>query len=183
MCSVCLEEEIEDLKAKVKKEADRANTWKRRCDIKEKTVSELRSALSNTKAELSGVRAFLLEKDEVITQLQDEVARLNSVNYDLVQSSPKPSGVGGDEGTVSELRATLSNTMAELSGVRYDLVDTTKTLDNYRDMHVKMSRAKSELRKSVAGLEDTVRTLTEERDLARELYRGMVRKYAILLNR
>ena len=80
MCK-CLEEEIEDLKAKVKREAERAST----------TISELRAALSNTKAELSDVRRDLLE--------------------------------------------------------------------------------------------DTVRTLTEERDLARELFQGMVSKHDELLDR
>ena len=51
MCNKCLEEEIEDLKAKVKREAERAST----------TISELRAALSNTKAELSDVRSDLSE--------------------------------------------------------------------------------------------------------------------------
>ena len=85
--------------------------------------------------------------------------------------------------TVRELRATLHNTKAELSEVRHDLADTTKTLDKYRDMHVKRSRANSELRKSVADMEDTIRTLTEERDLARELFQGMMSEYADLLDR
>ena len=85
--------------------------------------------------------------------------------------------------TVRELRATLHNTKAELSEVRHDLAGTTKTLDKYRDMHVKMSRAKSELRKSVADLNETLATRTEERDLARELYQDMIRGYACLLDR
>ena len=85
--------------------------------------------------------------------------------------------------TVRELRATLHNTKAELSAVRHDLADTTKTLDKYRDMHVKMSRANSELRKSVADLNETLEALTEERDLARELFQGMVREYADLSDR
>ena len=111
MCNKCLEEEIEDLKAKVKREAERAST------------------------------------------------------------------------TISELRAALSNTKAELSDVRRDLEDTTTTLDNYRDTHVKSSRINSTLRKSIADQEDTVRTLTAERDLSRELFQGMVSAYADLLDR
>lgn len=160
MCE-CLEEEIEELKAELKREADRTTSW----------------------------------------------MRLWCLNVD----------------TVSELRASLSNTKAELSGVRLDLADTTTTLDRYRDMHVNMSRANSDLRKSVADLEDTIRTLTEERnlathvksiransdlgesfsgiwvsdsdredtirtltgdrDLAREMYQGVCSKYAELLDR
>ena len=85
--------------------------------------------------------------------------------------------------TDRELWATLHNTKAELTEVRHDLADTTKTLDKYRDMHVKRSRANSDLRKSVADLEDTIHTLTEERDLARELFQGMVTKHAKLLDR
>ena len=120
MCK-CLEEEIEALKAEVKREAERADTWR-------------------SLWELNG-------------------------------------------NTISDLRATLSNTKAELSDVRSDLADTTATLDNYRDLHVQRSRTNSVLRKSVSDLEDTVRTLTEERDLARELFQGMVSKHAELLNR
>ena len=71
----------------------------------------------------------------------------------------------------------------ELAAVRLDQADTTKTLDKYRDMHVKMSRANSELRHSVSDLEDTMASLTEERDLARELFQGMVSEYADLLDR
>ena len=85
--------------------------------------------------------------------------------------------------TVRELRATLSNTKAELSGVRQDLADTTKTLDKYREMHVKMSRANSELRKSVADMNEALVACTGERDLARELFQGMVSEYADLLDR
>ena len=121
MCSKCLEEEIEDLKAKVKQEAERANTWRSLWD-------------------LSG-------------------------------------------NTISELRAELSNTKAEMSGVRLDLADTTKTLDKYRGMHVKMSRANSDLRKSAADLNETLAMITEERDLSRELFQGMVSAYADLLDR
>ena len=84
---------------------------------------------------------------------------------------------------VRRLELAFHNAEAELAVVRYDLVDTTETLDKYRDMHVKMSRAKSELRKSVSGLEDTIRTLTEERDLSRESFQGMVSEYADLLVR
>ena len=120
MCE-CLEEEIEALKTKVKKEAERADIWTNLWD-------------------LSG-------------------------------------------NTIRELQATLDNAKADLFVVRYDLADTTKTLDKYRGMHVNMSRANSDLRKSVSDLEDTIRTLTEERDLARELFQGMVSEYADLLDR
>ena len=103
-----------------------------------------------------------------------------------------------------ELWLTLSNTKAELSGVRQDLADTTKTLDKYREMHVKMSRANSELRKaldkyremhvkmsrsnselrkSVADMNEALAACTGERDLARELFQGMVSEYADLLDR
>lgn len=44
-----------------------------------------------------GFQLRLAEKDEVITQLQAEVARLKSVNYDLMQAAPKPSDEDGDE--------------------------------------------------------------------------------------
>ena len=121
MCNKCLEEEIEDLKAEVKREAERTNTWRNLWDFSENRAHELRQALSIAKAELSDVRS--------------------------------------------------------------DLADTTATLDNYRDLHVQRSRTNSVLRKSVSDLEDTVRTLTEERDLARELFQGMVSKHAELLNR
>ena len=120
-------EEIEELKAKVAQEADRANSWS---------------------------RLWLLKVD-----------------------------------TVNELRATLSNTKAELSVVRSNLADTTtaldkyRNLDKYRDMHVKMSRANSGIWKSDSDLEDTIRTLTEERDIAREMFQGMVSKYAELSDR
>lgn len=57
----------------------------------------------------------------------------------------------------------------ELAAVRLDLADTTTTLDRYRDMRVKM--------------EGIIRTLTEERDLSRELFQGMVSEYADLLDR
>ena len=120
MCE-CLEEEIEALKTKVKKEAERADIWTNLWD-------------------LSG-------------------------------------------NTIRELQATLDNAKADLFVVRYDLADTTKTLDKYRGMHVNMSRANSDLRKSVSGLKDAIRTLTEERDLARELFQGMVSEYADLLDR
>ena len=100
MCSKCLAEEIEDLKAKVKKEADWTDYWRRLCELKADTVSELRVTLKNTKAELSDAQS--------------------------------------------------------------DLADTTTTLDKYR-------RANSEL--------------TEERDLSRELFQGMVSAYADLLDR
>ena len=47
--------------------------------------------------------------------------------------------------------------------------------------------ANSDLRKNVSDLEDTLRTLTrtltEERDLSRELFQGMVSAYADLLDR
>ena len=112
-----LEDEVEELKVKVKQEADRANKW---------------------------CRLWVLKVD-----------------------------------TVRELRATLHNTKAELSAVRHDLADTTKTLDKYRDMHVKTSRAKSELRKSVANLNEKLEALTEER----EMFRDMEVKYADLLVR
>ena len=82
-----------------------------------------------------------------------------------------------------DLNVALENTKAELSGVRSDLADTTKTLDKYREMHAKMSKANSELRKSVADLNETLATRTEERDLARELYQDRIRCYADLLNR
>ena len=120
MCE-CLEEEIEALKTKVKKEAERADIWTNLWD-------------------LSG-------------------------------------------NTIRELQATLDNAKADLFVVRYDLADTTKTLDKYRGMHVNMSRANSDLRKSVSDLEDTIRTRTEERDLSRELFQGMVSEYADLLDR
>ena len=106
MCK-CLEEEIEELKAELKQETERAITWR---------------SLWN----LSG-------------------------------------------NTISELRATLSNAETELAAVRHDLADTNTTLDKYRDMHVKMSRAKSDL--------------TEERDLSRVLFQGVVSEYADLLDR
>ena len=85
--------------------------------------------------------------------------------------------------TVRELRAELSSTKAELSNVRLDLADTTKTLDKYRGMHVEMSRANSDLRKSAADLNETLAMITEERDLSRELFQGMVSAYADLLDR
>ena len=119
MCD-CLEE-IEELKAKVKKEAAWSNYWMRLCDSKRDTISELRAEINNTKAELLGVRA--------------------------------------------------------------DQADTTATLDRYRDMHVMMSRTNSGLRKSASDLEGIIRTLTEERDLSRELFQGMVSEYADLLDR
>ena len=84
---------------------------------------------------------------------------------------------------VRNLDLAFRNAEAEVVLVRYDLVDTKETLDKYRDMHVKMSRANSELRKSVSVLEDTIRTLMEERDLSRELFQGMVRECADLLAR
>ena len=84
---------------------------------------------------------------------------------------------------VRNLDLAFRNAEAEVVLVRYDLVDTKETLDKYRDMHVKMSRANSELRKSVSVLEDTIRTLTVERDLSRELFQGMVSAYADLLDR
>ena len=121
MCSKCLAEEIEDLKTKVKKEAERADIW---------------------------------------TNLW---------------------GLSGN--TIRELQATLDNAKADLFVVRYDLADTTKTLDKYRDMHVKMSRANSDLRKSAADLNETLAMITEERDLSRELFQGMVSAYADLLDR
>ena len=40
-----------------------------------------------------------------------------------------------------------------------------------------------ELKVEVSGLEDAIRMLTEERDLARELFQGMVSEYADLLGR
>ena len=82
-----------------------------------------------------------------------------------------------------ELSGDLRKTKAELSVVRSDLADTTATLDNYRDMHVNSSRINSVLRKSVSDLEDTIRTLTEERDTAREMFQGMLSKYAELSDR
>lgn len=82
-----------------------------------------------------------------------------------------------------DLNITLDNTRAELSGVRSDLEDTTKTLDKYREMHVKRSRANSELRKSVADLNEALEMRTEERDLARELFKAMMNEYADLLDR
>ena len=98
---------------------------------------------------------------------------------------------------IEDLQAKLSSTKAELSGVRLDLAGTTTTLDKYRDMHEKMSRvnsnlrrcvsdldsANSDLRKCVSDQEDTIRTLMEERDLSRELFQGMVSAYADLLDR
>ena len=84
---------------------------------------------------------------------------------------------------VRNLDLAFRNAEAEVVLVRYDLVDTKETLDKYRDMHVKMSRANSELRKTVSVLEDAIRTLTEERDLSRELFQGMVSAYADLLDR
>ena len=85
--------------------------------------------------------------------------------------------------TVRELRATLASTKAELADVRSDLADTTATLDKYRDMHVKRSRANGGIWKSDSDPEDIIRTLTEERDLARELFQAMVSKYSNLLDR
>ena len=46
-----------------------------------------------------------------------------------------------------------------------------------------MSRAKSKLRKSVADLNEKLEALTEERDLACELFQGMVSEYADLSDR
>ena len=63
----------------------------------------------------------------------------------------------------------LVNTKAELVDVRSDLADTTTTLDTYRKLRVK--------------LHSTISTLTEERDLARELFRGMMNEYADLSDR
>ena len=64
-----------------------------------------------------GFQIRLAEKDEVITQLQAEVARLKSVNYDLMQATPKPSdededgddGEDGDEDEPSEGRAIVDS--------------------------------------------------------------------------
>ena len=60
-----------------------------------------------------GFQLRLAEKDEVITQLQAEVARLKSVNYDLMQAAPKPSDVDedvdGDEDEPSEGRAIVDS--------------------------------------------------------------------------
>ena len=64
-----------------------------------------------------GFQIRLVEKDEVITQLQAEVARLKSVNYDLMQATPKPSDAdegededeGGDEDEPSEGRAIVDS--------------------------------------------------------------------------
>ena len=82
-----------------------------------------------------------------------------------------------------DLRKNVADTKAELSVVRSNLADTTTTLDKYRGMHVKMSRTNSDLRKSVSDLEVTIRTLTEERDLSREWFQGMVSAYADLSDR
>ena len=63
-----------------------------------------------------GFQIRLAEKDEIITQLQAEVARLKSVNYDLMQAAPKPSDVDedgdeedGDEDEPSEGRAIVDS--------------------------------------------------------------------------
>ena len=64
-----------------------------------------------------GFQIRLAEKDVVITQLQAEVARLKSVNYDLMQATPKPSdededgddGEDGDEDEPSEGRAIVDS--------------------------------------------------------------------------
>ena len=82
-----------------------------------------------------------------------------------------------------ELRNDLDDKKAELADMRADLAGATTTLGAFRESHGKMSKANSELRKSVSDLEDTIRTLTEERDISRELFRGMVGEYADLVDR
>ena len=103
------------------------------------------------------------------------------------------------------------NAEADLFVARYELADTTKALDKYREMCVKMCKANSELRKErdntkselsvvrsnladaaaaldtcrkmCAKMANTILTLTEERDLARDLFRCTVNEYADLLER
>ena len=55
--------------------------------------------------------------------------------------------------------------------------------DKYRGMHGKMSKVNNELWKSVADLNEKLEALTEERDLARELFQGMASEYADLSDR
>ena len=98
---------------------------------------------------------------------------------------------------VRGLSSLLRNAKADLFVARYELADTTKTLDKYREMYVKMRKANSELRKErdntkaelsvvwsnladaataldtcrkmLVKMDNTILTLTEERDLARGL--------------
>ena len=122
-----------------------------------------RNDLDNAKAELADVRS----------DLRQETERANIWKSLWLHKRD----------TVRELRATLVNTKAELADVRSDLADTTATLDKYRDMHVKRSRANGGIWKSDSDPEDTIRTLTEERDLAREWFQGMATAYTGLLDR
>ena len=69
----------------------------------------------------------------------------------------------------SVLREDRDNTKAELADVWSHLADTAAALGTCRKMRVKMDNA--------------ICTLTEERDLARELFQGMVSEYANLLDR
>ena len=73
------------------------------------------------------------------------------------------------KGQVSNLDIAFHNAVAELSVARSDLEDTNTALDAYRELRAKMST--------------NIRMLTEERDLSRELFQGMVSEYADLLDR
>ena len=64
-----------------------------------------------------------------------------------------------------------------MSDARLDLGDTTRTLDKCRALCARRGMAINDLRKSASDLEDTIRTLTEERDVSREMLQSLSTAY------
>ena len=95
------------------------------------------------------------------------------------------------KGQVRNLELVYLNTKAELGLVCYNLVDTKASLAAEKKVSAAaenehkraLDRCHSVLRKSVSDLKDTIRTLTEERDTAREVFQGVLSEYAELSDR
>ena len=81
-----LEDEVEELKVKVKQEADRGNEWRRLWVLKVDTVRELRAALHNTKAELSAVRHDLADTTKTLDKYRDMHVKMSRAKSELRKS-------------------------------------------------------------------------------------------------
>ena len=132
MCNKCLEEEIEDLKAKVEQEAERANTWRSLWDRSENTAHELRQALSNTKAELSNVQSDLADTAATLVKYRDMRVKRSRVNSDLRK---RVSDLEDTIRTLTEERDLARELFQDMVRKHAKLLDRySKTCDDYEEL-------------------------------------------------
>ena len=131
MCK-CREEEIEELKARVKREADRADLWRSLWDLQQNTVSELQAELRNTKADLFVVRYDLADTTKTLDKYRDMHVKLSRAKSDLGKSV---SDLEDTIRTLTEERDLSRELFQGMVSEYADLLDRyAKSCDDYKEL-------------------------------------------------